>query len=82
MDGCTFNAPDPDAVMIEVPEGKIVVGVIGLSQVTFDRCVFHNVAVIGTREQLDLFRKAWVGGGNITQPSGSLPGQADPEAVG
>jgi len=58
IEGCTWEAPNPESLMIEVPDGKLLVGIIGLSQVTFEFCTFRNVALIGTKEQIDLLRNA------------------------
>jgi hypothetical protein len=55
---CTFEAP-PEAVFIEVPRGKHLVGVIGLEAVTFQACDFHNVAIVATAEDIRKFREGF-----------------------
>lgn len=39
---------DPNALFIEFPEGSPIQGGIGLRDVTFRRCEFHNVAIAGS----------------------------------
>jgi hypothetical protein len=55
---CTFDG-DAESLFIEVPEGKRVVGVIGLRNVKFRRCEFRNVAVAGTPLSIDRFRQGF-----------------------
>jgi hypothetical protein len=50
-----FDA-DPDALFIELPEGREVVGIIGLRDVTFSGCEFRNIALAGTPESVARFR--------------------------
>jgi hypothetical protein len=44
-----------ESIIIIVPDGSTKVGVIGLSQVSFLRCRFRNVALIGTEELAQTF---------------------------
>lgn len=44
-----------DSILIIVPDGSTKVGVIGLQQVSFLRCRFRNVALIGTEELAQTF---------------------------
>jgi hypothetical protein len=39
-----------DSLVITVPDGAVKLGVIGLEQVSFRRCRFRNIALIGTDE--------------------------------
>jgi hypothetical protein len=39
---------DPTVLFIEVPQTKRQIGVVALENVTFTRCRFQNVAIIGT----------------------------------
>lgn len=52
----TFDA-DADSLFIEVPEGRGIVGVIGLKNVTFNDCEFRNVGVAGTPASITKFRE-------------------------
>ena len=47
---------DPDALFIEIPEGRGVIGVIGLKNVEFDDCEFRNIGIAGTPESISRFR--------------------------
>ena len=38
----------------EVPEGQLLVGVIGLQRVVFDRCKFTNIGIVATHEFITL----------------------------
>ncbi|HSH60795.1 MAG TPA: hypothetical protein VK988_14395 [Acidimicrobiales bacterium] len=51
-----FEGP-PDSLFIEVEEGQRIVGAIGLVGVTFRRCRFDNVGVMGTAETIAFFRE-------------------------
>src|SRR5439155_21010616 len=51
---------NPDAIFIEIPDGRYVFGIIGLSNVTFDRCVFRNVGIAGTPETIAKLRKGFM----------------------
>jgi len=53
---CSFDAP-PDVLFIEVPEGKQVVGVIGIRNSTFRKCEFRNIAIIGASDAIESMRK-------------------------
>lgn len=68
--GCTLWMPgsDPTSVFIEVPVGQRIVGVVGLADVAFERCEFQNIAWIGTRNTLDLFRRDLFGVGWDERP--------------
>lgn len=65
---CRFDG-DPDTLLIEVDEGRRVVGVIGLRNVTFERCEFRNVGLIGTHQNVAQFRQ-----GFMPQPSAQAQG--------
>ena len=47
--GCGFGGTF-ESILIIVPDGSTKVGVIGLEQVSFLRCRFRNVALIGTED--------------------------------
>lgn len=50
----SFGAP-PEALFIEIPENRVVIGIIGLKNVSFDDCEFRNVAIAGTPESIATF---------------------------
>jgi hypothetical protein len=52
----TFEGEDLESLLIEVPVGRRLTGVVGLREVTFRRCRFRNIAVLGARETLESFR--------------------------
>lgn len=56
MRECTWEGADIDSLFIEVSEGRTLVGVIGLNDVTFTRCRFQNVGVIGPRRTIEFLR--------------------------
>ena len=53
---------DPDALFIEIPEGRGVIGVIGLKNVEFDDCEFRNIGIAGTPESISRFRAGLASG--------------------
>jgi len=55
---CTFDG-DPDTIFIEVPEGRRVTGIIGLINTTFRKCEFRNIAIMGTAQAIQEFRKGF-----------------------
>jgi hypothetical protein len=55
IDGASFDAP-PDALLIEVAEDRLVVGVIGLRRVKIHNCRIRNVGIIGTPASIAEFR--------------------------
>lgn len=67
---CSFGGDPgaPDALFIEVPEGKRVMGVVALVNVTFRRCRFENVALLATRDNIDRWRQTITPG-----PAGDRP---------
>jgi hypothetical protein len=58
IDGSNFDAP-PEALFIEVEDGRYVVGVIALRNVTIRNCRIRNVAILGTRESIAAFRSGF-----------------------
>jgi hypothetical protein len=58
---------DPESVFLEVPEGKTVLGVIGLRRVTFTNCEFRNIAIAGTKDAIDQFRAGFTNLGPESQ---------------
>jgi hypothetical protein len=54
MVSCGFDGTF-ESIIIIVPDGSTKVGVIGLLQVSFLRCQFRNVALIGTEELAQTF---------------------------
>lgn len=54
MVDCGFDGSF-DSIIIVVPDGATKVGVIGLEQVSFLRCRFRNVALIGTEDLAQMF---------------------------
>ena len=61
MHTCTWEAPNPDALFIEVEEARQLIGVVGLRAVTFTSCTFRNVGVIGPRGTIDFFKAGIMG---------------------
>lgn len=63
MRGCGFRhgAGSFEDLLIELPEGRRVIGVIGLDDCTFDRCTFEEVGFAGTRDMLDKMRVSVMG---------------------
>lgn len=53
---CSFDG-DPTSLFIEVPENRFVLGVIGLRNVTFRKCEFRNVGIMGTALSVAQFRQ-------------------------
>lgn len=51
---CEFDGSF-ESIIITVPEGSKKVGVIGLLQVSFLRCRFRNVGLIGTEQLAQQF---------------------------
>jgi hypothetical protein len=53
----TFQGAGLDSIFWEVPPGRpIVVGVIGVRNCTFRRCVFAGIGIAGPRELIEKFR--------------------------
>jgi len=78
-------AGHPDAMFIEVPEGKWVQGVIILEDVTFRDCRFENIGIIGTREQIEQIRSGIAGIGDVpplTPPAPPPQAEQAPEGPG
>jgi hypothetical protein len=71
--GCDFA--DLDALFIEVPEGKVVTGVIGLRHVRFVDCRLQAIAFLGTRETLAVIRSG-IAPPVATAVQGSTPAPA------
>src|SRR5205809_814255 len=59
IEGCQFDGT-PDSIFIEVAEGRLVLGVIGMKNVTFRRCEFRNVSLLGTPQAVKQFRKGFI----------------------
>jgi aspartate carbamoyltransferase regulatory subunit len=49
---------EPDHVLIEMPENREVIGIIGLQNVAFRRCTFNRIGIMAPKETLDLIRNA------------------------
>ena|ERR1700722_12133995 len=56
FDGVAISG-DPEAALIEIPPGKNLQGIIGLRNVTFRRCWFQDIAIIGPPEVIQQFRE-------------------------
>jgi hypothetical protein len=54
---CAFVGP-PDSMLIEIPTGRQVQGIVGLRNVAFTDCVFQDVAFLGTAETMASLRAA------------------------
>jgi hypothetical protein len=54
-----FEVENPEDLFILVPDGKTVMGVIGLKEVTFRRCTFRDVGIVGTAATLNLIRQGF-----------------------
>ncbi len=63
MHACTWEAPpgNPDALFIEVPENRQLVGVVGVRNVTFTKCTFRNIGVIGSAQAIEFMRTGIMG---------------------
>lgn len=60
LDTCQFVG-DLDAMLVEVPQGRVVQGVIGLDHVTLRQCVIEAVGFIGPQRTLDRLRVGLMG---------------------
>lgn len=49
---------DIETVLIEIPDGKYQIGIIGLENCNITSCSFEKIAFIGTRDSLDMIRNA------------------------
>lgn len=49
-----------EAVFREVPDGLLLIGVVALRRVIFDRCKFTNIGIVGTREFILLASEGFV----------------------
>lgn len=61
--GVTFdlgNMP-PEAMFVEVPEGRALLGVIGLVDVTIEACVMRQIAFVGPQSTIDQIRVSLLG---------------------
>lgn len=56
---CAFVGP-ADSMLIEIPAGQRVQGIVGLRNVTFTDCVFQDIAFLGTAAALASLRVAMV----------------------
>ena len=63
MDGVNFGCGPGgiESVLIEVPEGATVAGVVGLRHVRLVGCTLHHISFIGTRDTLAMIRAALAG---------------------
>jgi len=59
IEGCLFDGT-PESIFIEVPEGRRVLGVIGLRNTAFRKCEFRNIAILGTAKSVKGFRKGFM----------------------
>lgn len=50
-----------DSIFREVPEGQMLIGVVGLQRVIFDRCQFTNIGIVATRQFIELAGQAFLG---------------------
>lgn len=62
---CTFEG-SPESIFYEVPPDRVLVGVVGIRNVTFTRCRLSAIGIIGTAESL----KAFQGGFQPSPPEG------------
>jgi len=58
----SFDVQSVDAMLWEVPPAKTLVGATGLRHVTFTRCRFSLVGIVGPAAELDRWRRALGGG--------------------
>src|SRR5580704_19450524 len=54
---CAFIGP-PDSILIEIPAGRQVQGIVGLRNVIFTDCVFQDIAFLGAADTLASLRSA------------------------
>jgi hypothetical protein len=55
---CTFEG-SPDSIFYEVPPERVLVGVVGIRNVTFDGCRLSGIGIIGTSDSLKAFREGF-----------------------
>jgi hypothetical protein len=48
-----------ESVFREVPEGQMLLGVVGLQRVIFDRCKFTNIGIVGPHDFIVLASKGF-----------------------
>lgn len=63
IDHVTFDlqGSPPESMLIEVPEGRPVIGVLALADTTITECTLSNIAFIGPQSTLDLLRTSMMG---------------------
>jgi hypothetical protein len=60
LSGGRFDG-DVASTFIEVPDGSRVIGVIGFHDCVLRDCRFHNIAIIGTPQQIAQYKKGFGG---------------------
>lgn len=68
MIGCTFNG-DIEAILLEVPEGRGVIGPVGVRNGEFRDCTFFGVGIVGPKGLLEEIRN------NLTDASAVRRGE-------
>lgn len=62
LEGVTFSncifEGDADSMFIEVETDRTLIGCVGLVEVTFERCRFRNIGIIGPPAAREMFLKA------------------------
>lgn len=59
LESSSLATDDLEKCLIEVPEGKVLMGIFGLEDCKFLRCKFSSVAFIGTAANMNLIRKGF-----------------------
>jgi hypothetical protein len=54
---CAFAGP-PESMLIEIPPDQQIQGIVGFRNLRFERCLFQDVAFIGTPDGLAGLRQA------------------------
>jgi hypothetical protein len=81
LSDCDIEGPE-EAVFIEVPLNKPMLGVIGIENVTFHRCRFENVGIVALAETITRFTGQRPSTTGSPSPSVSVPNQRDIERFG
>lgn len=53
FEGCAFEAPGPDALIWTVEDDRIVMGAVGLRNVTFSNCRIRRIGLAVSQSQVN-----------------------------
>lgn len=71
----------PEAIFIVIADKRPITGVIGLVECTFRRCRLQNIAIAGSAEIVENFKKAMGGGRHVFTGGASLAAEPSGEAA-